>query len=260
MGDRFDSNDVERVGPDHQAAARLLRQRGDGFFHFVVAGDGHGDEFRGAGLMRGFDLANPAGIERRRAWIEQQPGPGHAGHDLLQKPYPFADQGRVDERKAGKVAARTRQTLDMAKADRIGRQCKHDRDRIRHALQHRNDRRAVGQDHIGRQRHQFFGILPDQFALARRPPVFDVDIFAFLPAEIRKAPTECRDAHLAVRVALHTRQQYADLAQRGGRLGARRERQAGRAGDQTDELPPLHQEQLPPIARTTGLSQTGCQQ
>src|SRR5450830_1101604 len=43
-------------------------------------------------------------------------------------------------------------------------------------FQYLDNRRAVGEDHVGRQRHQFLCILPDELNFAIGPPVFDVDV------------------------------------------------------------------------------------
>jgi len=51
-------------------------------------------------LTGGFDLANPAGIERGGARIEQQTGAGDLGHDLPEQPDPFSDQGGVRPKSA----------------------------------------------------------------------------------------------------------------------------------------------------------------
>jgi hypothetical protein len=49
-----------------------------------------------------------------------------------------------------------------------------------------------GEDHVGRERDQFLGILANEFDLAVRPPVFDMDVLAVLPAEVRESLPECR--------------------------------------------------------------------
>jgi hypothetical protein len=100
---------------------------------------------------------------------------------------------------------------------------------------------AVGEDHVGRERHQFLGILPDEFAFAGRPAIFDMDIVAVPPAEVGESLAERFDTDPTVRIAFHARQQYADLADGAGPLRPRHERHARRrTAGQRNELASLH--------------------
>ena len=47
---------------------------------------------------------------------------------------------------------------------------------------------------VGRERYQLLSILPNEFAVAGRPPVFDADIFALPPAEARQSLAKRHDA------------------------------------------------------------------
>jgi len=95
-----------------------------------------------------------------------------------------------------------------------------------------------GEDHVGRERDQFLGILANEFDLAVRPPVFDMDVLAVLPAEVRESLPECRVARLAVGVAFAARHQHSDLGHPAFPLSTRRERPSGRcATERGDELP-----------------------
>jgi hypothetical protein len=51
----------------------------------------------------------------------------HRRYDLFEELQPFCGEGIFEDRKAGRVAARLRQTIDIASPDRIGDTGEHNR-------------------------------------------------------------------------------------------------------------------------------------
>jgi hypothetical protein len=107
-------------------------------------------ERRGRGLDRA-KLTGPGGyggIPKNRHSL-------HAGRDLFEQIQPFSAHAVFIRSKTRGVAARPRQTIDEAGADRIGDSCEHDRHGAGR-LQHQPKRRgAAGQDDVRRERDQF---------------------------------------------------------------------------------------------------------
>ena len=133
------------------------------------------------------------------------------------------------------------QARNKAETDRIDRQREHDRNGGGDALECRDDRCAVGEDHIGRERYQFLGIAVDKLLLAGRPAVFDVDVLAVPPAEVRETLSECGEAFLVVGSAFVARHQHADHGHAARLLRARRARPGDEcAAEERDELAPPH--------------------
>ena len=82
--------------------------------------------------------------------------------------------------------------------------------------------RAVGEDHVGRERDQFLRVLANELWPAGGPAVFDTDVLAVVPAKIPQPLLERGDAPFAVRIVFGDDHQDAQLAH--GLLRASRQR------------------------------------
>ena len=79
----------------------------------------------------------------------------HARRDLLEQLQPFPAHAVFESHETGGVAARPRQAVDEAGADRIGDDREHDRHGAGRLQQRPHGRGAMGQDDVGRERGQF---------------------------------------------------------------------------------------------------------
>ena len=93
------------------------------------------------------ELTKPGGL---RGLVENR-RTSHARRDLFEKFDPFRAYAELPLGKSSGVAARPRQTGDVARADRIGDQKEHDRHRAACLLQRPHDRAADRQDDLGRE-------------------------------------------------------------------------------------------------------------
>ena len=74
-----------------------------------------------------------------------------------------------EQDEAGRVAARPRQAVDEAGADRIGDNHEHDRHSAGRLQQRPYGRAAMGQDDVRRERDQFRRVSANALGVARRP-------------------------------------------------------------------------------------------
>ena len=93
----------------------------------------------------------------------------HARRDLLEQLQPFRAHAVFELSEAGRVAARPRQALDEAGADRIGDLHEHDRHGAGRLLQWPDGRAANGQDDVRRERDQFRRVSANCVGIAGAP-------------------------------------------------------------------------------------------
>ena len=176
--------------------------------------------------------------------------PRYTRGDLLEQLKPFAAKAVFEQDEASGVAARPRQTVDHAGADRIDEAREHDRDAAGRLQQRRRRRRATGQDNVRRKRDQFRRILANVLSIAPAPADLDPHVAAVGPSQLRQTLQKRREAGLCVPiVGVRVRgraNKHADAAHPLRLLLCTcRERPRGRrAAEQRDELAALHS--MPP--------------
>ena len=109
-------------------------------------------------------------------------------------------------------------------------------------LQQRRDRRAgVSEDHVGRERNQFGGVIAHGFGIAVGPPAFELDVPAEGPSRLLETLRERLEAGLRFRIVWRETHQHADAAHTIARLPARLERPGNRrAAEKSDELASMY--------------------
>ena len=95
--------------------------------------------------LDGTELPRPGSYGR----IPKDRYSGHVWRDLLEKFEPFRAHAVLEQNETGGIAARPRQTIHEASADRIDSSCEHDRHGSGYRLQRRHSRAGCGQDDIG---------------------------------------------------------------------------------------------------------------
>jgi hypothetical protein len=113
------------------------------------------------------ELAGPLGYRG----IAQDRRSRHARCDLLEQFQPFRADAVFEIDKSSGIAARPRQTIDEAGADRIGNDHKYDRDSPGRLQQRSYDRTASGQDDIRRERGQFRCVFAKFVGIAAAPAI-----------------------------------------------------------------------------------------
>jgi hypothetical protein len=211
---------------------------------------------------RALDLAGVAHIdraqlhpERRRHRLEraQLPAPGgyrgipkdgrsrHAWRNLLEQFQPFPAHAVFEQSKTGGIAARPRQALDEAGADRVDHIDEHDRDGVGRLFQRRHARAARRQNDVRRECDQFHGVSATAYGIVRAPAVVDPHVAASGPAQLLQSLQERRDAGLPFRIVRRCIYEHADVPHPAGLLRAHSERpRSRRAGEKGDELAPVH--------------------
>ena len=164
----------------------------------------------------------------------------HAWCGLLEQFQPFRAQTEFETNKACGVAARPRQAVDEAGADRIDDDREHDRHRAGR-LQHRSHgRSARGQNDVGRERGQFRRVSANIRGIGRGPAGVDAHVVADGPTQLRQRLKERPDPGLKFRVVRGCRQQHADAPHLLALLRASDERPRDcRAAEKCNELAPL---------------------
>ena len=158
----------QRARRHDQAAIRGAREGRDGALD--LAGVAHIDrahlhaERRRHGLDDG-ELADPGGCGR----VPKDRRARHARRDLLEQLQPFSRQAVFELHEAGGVAARPRQAIDEAGADRIGDDREHDRHGAGRLQQRPHGRGASGQDDVRRERDQFRRVSANVVGIAGAP-------------------------------------------------------------------------------------------
>ena len=105
------------------------------------------------------------------------------GRDLLKQLQPFPAQAVFEIHEAGGVAARPRQTVDEAGADRIDDGREHDRYGASRLQQRPHGRGGMGQDDVGRERGQFRRVPANLGGIGRGPAGVDAHVAADGPAQ-----------------------------------------------------------------------------
>jgi hypothetical protein len=111
----------------------------------------------------------------------------HAWRNLLKQLQPFRAHAVFPRRKTGAVAAGPRQTLDEARANRIGDEREHDRHAACRAPQRLNRRAPRSEDHVGRKRDQLRRVLARVILAAPGPAVVDLNVVAEMEFVIDRA-------------------------------------------------------------------------
>jgi hypothetical protein len=108
-------------------------------------------------------------------------------------------------------------------------------------LQCHYGRTASSQDDVRRKRNQFRCVSASSIGITGAPAGVDPHVAAIDPAQLLQALQECREASLAFRIVRRQAHEHADAPHLLGLLRARHERpRRCRAGEQRDELAPLH--------------------
>src|SRR5262249_21766453 len=141
-------------------------------------------------------------------------------------------------RQAGDVAARSRQTLDDACADRISRSREHDRDHRCRLLGRERRESVVRHDNIDLKPDELGGDLGKSLVASLGPAILDCEIAAVAPPQFPQSPDKGRSQFALCRCRTGAQQandRWLAL------LRARRERpRYSRAAEQGDEFAPLH--------------------
>jgi hypothetical protein len=145
------------------------------------------------------------------------------------------------QRKAGGISARPRQTIDEAAADWIDDGCEHDRHGAGCVLRRRQGRVGSGQDDVWRDRDQFRGRTTNLVGIARTSAGNDPHIAPVGPAQLLQPLLKCRAAGLRFRIVRREIDEQADPPHPLALLSACSQRPDGRrAAEQHDKLTPLH--------------------
>src|SRR5262249_33978770 len=135
---------------------------------------------------------------------------------------------------------RMRQTRNEALIDGIVDR-RHDYGNGTGGLPHRpNDWRGIGDDYVGRERHQFCRVSPYAADVAPTKARLDLDVAAFGPAQFTKSLQERCEAGASFRIVCGPVYQHADAPHPLSLLRARRQRPRRRAAEQRDELAAHH--------------------
>src|SRR5262249_48369584 len=164
----------------------------------------------------------------------------HARRDLFEQFEPFRANTVFEYGKTSDVAARSRQAIDEASADRIRRLREYDRHAARRLQQRRYDRAASSQDDVWRQRDQFRRIFAKAVGIAGPPARVNLQVAALGPAQLLQALQERRNAGLTLWIVGHGHE-HGDPPHSLALLRARCKRPRGsRTAEQRDELAPSH--------------------
>src|SRR5262249_38074451 len=166
---------------------------------------------------------------------------GPASRNLLEQFKPFPAQIVLELHESGGIAARPRQAIDKAGADRIGDIHEHDWHRARRLQQRRHSRRATGQDYVRRECGQFCGVLANVVGVAHAPAMIDPQVAAVGPTRLLQRLQERRVICLSVGIVRSAAAgEPADPPHLLALLRSRRERPRSRAAEQRYELATPH--------------------
>jgi len=130
--------------------------------------------------------------------------------------------------------------LHEAASDRIGYRGEHDGHTAVLALQCGHGDRAESKDRVRLHRQKLAGKAPVSLGIASGPPFVDLQIAAYLPAELFKPLIKRDQPALGLRI-IPDAHQDADASRSLSLLRARRERpRSRRSGKKRDELAPPH--------------------
>src|SRR5262245_27979635 len=155
-------------------------------------------------------------------------------------------------RQAGDVAARSRQTLDDACANRISRSRKHDRDHRCRLLGRERRESVVRNNNIDLKPDELGGNLSKSLAASLGPAILDCEIAALVPAQFPQSPDKGGGPFALCRSRTGAQQANGHWL---ALLRARRERpRRRRAANQRDELAAFHS--MTSSARASSVSGT----
>src|SRR5262249_52504239 len=138
-------------------------------------------------------------------------------------------------RQAGDVAARSRQTLDDACANRISRSRKHDRDHRCRLLGRERRESVVRNDNIDLKPDELGGNLSKSLATSLGPAILDCEIAALVPAQFPQSPDKGGGPFALCRCRTGAQQANGHWL---ALLRARRARPRRRGAEHGDELAP----------------------
>ena len=134
------------------------------------------------------------------AWVPKDRRSRHARRDLLEQLQPFPADAVFERHETGGVAARPRQAVDEAGADRIGRSHEHHRHVACRRQNHSRGRSAAGQNEVGRERDQFRRIGACAVSVTVGKATKNLDIEAVGPPQSVQRLQERLDAGLSFRI------------------------------------------------------------
>ena len=115
---------------------------------------------------------------------------GEARNDLFQKLQPLSAQGPFEVDEAGDISAGPRQAVDESAADRIGDCDEYDRNGGCILLESGHRRGRDRHDHVRPQSRQLARVGSEPVIVAARPTLFEMDIAALGPTQLRKSPNK----------------------------------------------------------------------
>jgi hypothetical protein len=138
---------------------------------------------------------------------------------------------------AGDVATRPGQTIDEARANRIGDAREHDRHGACRTLQLPDCATARCEDHVRRERDQFKRVFASVILIACGPAIVDLNVFTDGPTELLQPLQKCGVADLRWRIVCGQRKEHAYAPHPLALLRARSKRPNGRcAAEKRDQL------------------------
>jgi hypothetical protein len=230
----------QRRSPNNnQTTIRHLRERHDGALDLARIAHVHRTQLHPQRLRHRLDgcvLTGPgthSGVPKDRC-------SRHAGRDFFEQFEPFSAEGVLVQGKSSDVAARTRQALDEACANRVNDTHEHNRHRAGRLLErsHRCARR--GENDLGRERDKFCRVSATALGIERAPTNVDPCVAPDRPAPFLKSLMEHCDAGVSFRIVGGQVHQHPDASHPPALLCPRRERPRRRAAEKRDELAPPH--------------------
>src|SRR6516164_7274129 len=189
---------------------------------------------------RGLDRAELAGPGRYTKTLKE-PHSLYAGRDLLEQLQPFPTDAVFIQHETSSVAARLREAIDEAGADRFGNLDEHDRHGTSRPQQRPRGCTGNSQDDVGRKCNQFRRVSANALSIARSPPYVDPQVAAVGPAQLLQSLHERRKAGLSFRIVRCEWREHADAPHPFRLLRPRRERPRDRrAAKQRYELAAFH--------------------
>jgi hypothetical protein len=182
--------------------------------------------------LDGAELARPGGC----GGIPKNRHPRHSGRNLFEQFQPFRAHAVFEQGESGGIAARPRQAVDEAGADRIDDGREHDRYGAGRLQQRPHGRGGMGQDDVGRERGQFRRVPANLGNIGRSPSCVDAHVAADGPARLLQALMKCRNAGLHSRIVRGCGQQHADNAHPFGLLCSRHRWPSHRAAEQRNKI------------------------
>ena len=176
----------QRARRHDQAAIRSAREGRDGALDLARVAHVDRSYLHPERRRHGLDyakLANSGGC----GGIPKNRHSRHARRDLLEQLQPFPADAVFEIHEPGGVAARPRQAVDEAGADRIDDDREHDRHGAGRLQQRPHGRGGRGQDDVRRERGQFRRVPANLGGIGRGPAGVDAHVAADGPAQLLPA-------------------------------------------------------------------------